>query len=114
MRNTRRGFEGERDYEFGDSTQLTLGGSYQLPPREGWPGVIVLGEVLAQFNEPDVDRGVIQGGHRAKLLFLVPGIAVQLRDGVTMSVTAPIPVYQDWALHQEIDYSIRFSLGFSF
>lgn len=107
-------FEGERDYEFGDSTQLSLGGSYQLPPREGRPNVVLLGDLLAQFNEPDVDRGAIQGGHRAKLLFLVPGLALQWAEGVTVSVTAPIPIYQDWALHQEIDYSIRFSIGFSF
>lgn len=107
-------FEGEHDYEFGDSTQLRLGGSYQLPLEVDWPKVVLLGDVVAQFNEPDVDNGVTLGGHRAKLLFLVPGIAVQPNASWTYSITAPIPVYQDWALHQEIDYSIRFSVGYSF
>lgn len=107
-------FKGERDYEFGDSTQLRLGGSYQLPLRKDWPALILLGDVIAQFNEPDVDRGVTLGGHRAKLLFLVPGIAIQPSPNLTFTVTAPIPVYQDWTFHQEIDYSIRFSIGFSF
>ncbi len=107
-------FEGEHDYEFGDSTQLRLGGSYQLPLDVEWPKVVLLGDVVAQFNEPDVDKGVTLGGHRAKLLFLVPGIAVQANSNWTFSITAPIPVYQDWALHQEIDYSVRFSVGYSF
>lgn len=107
-------FEGERDYEFGDSTQLRFGGTYQLPLPQSYPPIVLMGDVIAQFNEPDVDRGLIIGGHRAKILYLVPGIAGQLVPNLTWSVTAPIPVAQDWAFHQEIDYSIRFSVGYSF
>lgn len=43
-------FEGERDYEYGDSTQIRLGGSYQLAGSEGQSSVVLLGDIIAQFK----------------------------------------------------------------
>ncbi len=106
--------EGSQEYTIGDSTQIRFGGTWAPPLPENVPPIVLFGDILAQFNEPDVDNGETVGGHRAKLLYLVPGISFEPVERLSISVYAPIPVAQDWADHQEIDYSVRFSVGYSF
>jgi hypothetical protein len=107
-------FEGERDYEFGDSTNLRFGTFYCLTLPQPWPAIVFSSDWLAQFNEPDIDRGEVLGGHRAKLLYWIPGISFEPMRGLSVSVTAPLPVHQHWVQHQELDYVVQLSVSYTF
>ena len=107
-------FEGQHEYKFGDVTALRLGASYQLPLPSSLPPVTVSSDLLTTFYEPDVDHGETIGAHRAKLLFWVPGISFEPIHGLSVNITAPLPVMQNWAQHQKIDYAVQISIAYTF
>ncbi|MHC4269403.1 MAG: transporter [Planctomycetota bacterium] len=106
---------GSQDYEFGDVIRANIQGACTIKERGKYPGVQLLAGVNAQFAEKDHqnhDRISDTGG---TTVFFSPGLSTQLNDKISSSVVVGLPVIQNLGRdHQDVDFNVLFSIGYSF
>jgi len=107
--------EGAQGYELGDVTQLDLRTRYALREPGIFPNVHLTGEVNLQFVQKDDKRGKEVFDSGAEILFLTPGVDVDLNDTASVFFSFSVPVYQDrGGEHSEIDYQLKTGVTLNF
>lgn len=105
---------GDQDYEFGDIIRTTAGATFNVIDRDKKPTLNLLSEVISQFaNKDEQERKTIRdsGG---TTIFIAPGISSQLTEQLKTSLSVPVPVFQALGgVHQELDFSVLFSMSYS-
>jgi hypothetical protein len=106
---------GTQDYEFGDIVRTNLMGAYTIKDRGKYPGVQLLAGVNAQFAEKDHENAKKINDTGGTTVFFSPGLSSQLNDRLSSSAIIMLPVLQNLGRdHQEVDYNILLSIGYSF
>ncbi len=106
---------GTQDYEFGDIVRTNLLGAYTIKERGEYPGVQLLAGVNAQFADKDHENSEKISDTGGTTVFFSPGLSSQLTDRLNSSAIIMLPVLQNLGRdHQEVDYNILLSIGYSF
>ena len=107
--------EGDREFKSGDSVRLTLSAGRQLLPEcWGWKMDANLG-VSGIYEYEGRDMGEVDRNHGGKFVVVEPSIAVHPINRLTLTVSAPLPVYQEFnGTHQKQAYGIQFNIGVRF
>lgn len=106
---------GTQDYEFGDIVRTNVEGAYTIKERGKYPGVELLAGVNALFAEKDHENAEKIRDTGGTTVFFSPGLASQLTDNVSSSVSVMFPILQNLGgEHQKVDYEVMFSVGYSF
>jgi len=106
---------GTQDYEFGDIVRANLHGAYAIKERGKYPGVQLLAGVNALLAEKDHENAERIRDSGGTTMFFSPGLSSQLTDRLNSSATIMLPVLQNLGgAHQEVDYTILLSIGYSF
>lgn len=82
--------ENDLDYQFGNSTVLNAGLTYQLTSRIG-----LSGQLNARFAERDEFIGADVPSTGSTMVYLTPGIRLQSSDNTEFYVHVQLPVYQE-------------------
>ena len=99
--------QGARDYEFGDVLELGAFSSYALKPIGQFPNYRLTGEIKARFIKKDKDKGSKVSSSAGEVLFLSPGLQMDINKQMSAFISAPIPVSQNrGGEHSELDYSV--------
>ncbi len=106
---------GTQDYRFGNIIRTNLMGAYTIKERGEYPGVQLLAGVNAQFADKDHQNTKKIRDTGGTTVFFSPGLSSQLTDRLNSSATIMLPVLQNLGRdHQEVDYNILLSIGYSF
>ncbi len=106
---------GSQDYEFGDIIRANAQGAYTLKERGRYPGVDLLAGVNAQFAEKDHENSEKISDTGGTIIFFSPGISSNITENLNTSVSVLVPILQNRGRdHQEMDYEVLFSLGYTF
>ncbi len=90
-------------------------GAYTIKECGKYPGVQLLAGVNAQFADKDHENSEKISDTGGTTIFFSPGLSTQLNDKLSSSATIMLPVLQNLGRdHQEVDYSILFSIGYNF
>ena len=99
--------QGAGDYEFGDVLELGVSSSYALKPIGQFPNYRLTGEIKARFIKKDKDKGSKVASSAGEVLFLSPGLQMDINKQMSAFISAPIPVSQNrGGEHSELDYSV--------
>ncbi len=105
--------EGEQDYEFGDMVRATVGATVNVISGENKPTFNVISEMISQFANKDEHASETVYDSGGTTLFFAPGVSSQITKQLTTTLSAPIPFYQALGgQHQELDFSILFSIRY--
>ncbi len=106
---------GAQDYEFGDIVRANLEGAYTIKERDKYPGLELLAGINAQFAEKDHHNAERISDSGGTTVFFSPGLSSELTGSLNTSVSVMFPILQNLGRdHQEVDYNILFSIGYSF
>ncbi len=106
---------GSQDYEFGDVVRANIEGAYTVKERERYPGLELLAGVNAQFAEKDHQSSEEIRDTGGTTIFFSPGLSSQITEHISSSISVPLPILQNLGGdHQEVDYIVLFSIGYSF
>ncbi len=106
---------GSQDYEFGDVVRANIEGAYTVKERGRYPGLELLAGVNAQFAEKDHQNSDEIRDTGGTTVFFAPGLSSQITEDISSSVSVPLPILQNLGGdHQEVDYLVLFSIGYSF
>jgi hypothetical protein len=106
---------GSQDYEFGDIVRANIEGAYTVKERGRYPGLELLAGVNAQFAEKDHQNAEKISDTGGTTVFFTPGLSSKLTDNISSSVAVVFPILQNLGRdHQEVDFSVLFSIGYSF
>lgn len=105
--HTRNG-ENERDYQFGHSTRLGVGGSYQTQSPWGWSL-----ELVYRNAQRDRRNGVQIPNTGGRWLDIVPAAQYHLNESVAIRAAVKVPVARDLndQLQFTTDYAVRISVA---
>ncbi|MDR4509471.1 MAG: hypothetical protein MRJ65_14795 [Candidatus Brocadiaceae bacterium] len=107
--------EGTQDYEFGDTVKANMGATFHIIDQEKTPTLNILSEVIGQFANKDEQEGDTIEDTGGTVVFLAPGVSSQLTENLTTTLSVPIPVHQHLGgIHQELDFSVLFSVSYAF
>ena len=87
--------QGAGDYEFGDVLELGVSSSYALKPIGQFPNYRLTGEIKARFIKKDKDKGSKVSSSAGEVLFLSPGLQMDINKQLSAFISAPIPVSQN-------------------
>jgi hypothetical protein len=106
---------GTQDYEFGDIVRTNIEGAYTIKERGEYPGVELLAGINAQFAEKDHQNSEEIRDTGGTTIFFSPGLSSQITENISSSISVPLPILQNLGGdHQEVDYLVLFSIGYSF
>ncbi len=106
---------GSQDYEFGDIVRANVEGAYAVKERGRYPGLELLAGVNAQFADKDHENAKKISDSGGTTVFFAPGLSSQVTDNISSSVSVMFPILQNLGRdHQEVDYLVLFSIGYSF
>ena len=103
--------ENDRDYQFGDETTVTFGGSYQTQTPWGFNL-----ELLYRNAERDQRDSVDIPNTGGAWLDIIPAVQYHLTESLALSAAAKIPIRRDLndQLQFTTKYAIRVSLSYVF
>lgn len=99
--------QGSMDYEFGDVLELGFSSFYALRPIGQFPNYWLGAEIKSRFIKKDKDKGskVVSSG--GEVLFLSPGLQMDINKQLSAFISVPVPVSQNrGGEHSELDYSV--------
>ena len=106
---------GSQDYEFGDIVRVNIDGAYTVKERGSYPGLELLAGINAQFAEKDHQNAEKIRDTGGTTIFFSPGLSSQITENISSSISVPLPILQNLGGdHQEVDYLVLFSMGYSF
>ena len=98
---------GAKDYEFGDVLEAGVSSYYALKPIGQFPNYRLGGEIKARFIKKDKDKGSKVASSAGEVLFLSPGLQMDINKQLSAFISAPVPVSQNrGGEHSELDYSV--------
>lgn len=105
--------EGTQDYTFGDMVRATVSATFNVISEEKKPTLNFISEMISQFANKDEHANETVYDSGGTTLFFAPGISSQIMEQLKVTLSAPIPFYQALGgQHQELDFSIIFSIGY--
>jgi len=105
--------EGEQDYEFGDMVRATASATFNIISGDNKPTFNFISEMISQFADKDEHAGETVYDSGGTTLFFAPGISSRITEQLNATLSAPIPFYQALGgQHQELDFSILFSMSY--
>ena len=107
--------EGTQNFKGGDSIRISVTGTRQVTPDSwSWKAYAGLG-VQGFINFQGRINGEVDRNHGGQFIFLVPQVSVQPIERLSLTLAAPMPVYQEiTGTHQEQDFGIQFNIGVRF
>lgn len=107
--------EGAQHFKAGDLLRISLAGSRKLS-QEPWGCKIYLSAGLQGLIElKGKENGEVDHNHGGQSIFAIPGVAVQPIKKLTISVSVPMPVYQELnGTHQKQDWGLQVGVGVRF
>ena len=106
---------GARHFKEGDVGRLSISGSRLISPAAcRWKLYASLG-VQGLIERKAEEDGHKDGDHGGQTIFVLPGIAAKPIDRLVLSLSVPVPVYQEEnGSHQKQNYAIQLGMGVRF
>ena len=105
--------EGIQDYDFGDMVRATVSATFNVISGEDKPTFNVISEMISQFANKDEHANETVYDSGGTTLFFAPGISSHITKQLTTTLSAPIPFFQALGgQHQELDFSLLFSISY--
>lgn len=99
--------KGAQDQEFGDVVRADLSAAYAVRRPGLFPNVHLTAELNAHWMAQDRGRSGKVFDSGGELLFLTPGLSLDLTPQTTVFGAVPLPVAQNWGgEHSEIRYEV--------